>query len=68
MRVTGERLEDEEGAGPRGGAMKCCWRPGFVPEAADEGDAAEEGAGGGDEGEEKEIGEPAEEGRGGGAR
>ena len=36
---------------------------GFVPEAADERDAAEEDGGGRDEGDEDEVGEPAEEER-----
>ena len=57
--MTGERLMQEQGLRPDAGDGVLL-AAGFVPEAAEERDAAEEGGGEGDQRQQKEIGEPAE--------
>ena len=57
--LDGGEADEEEGAGP-GVGDGVLLAAGFVPEAAEEGDAAEAGSGEADEGDQKEIRQPAE--------
>ena len=56
----GREADEEQDAGPELGD-EVLLAAGFVPQAADEGDAAEEGGGESYQRDQKEIGEPAEE-------